>query len=178
MLWAQSATKDYIGANTNFSLSARYSFHKSSYHKSCFLSLHAAGTQRGNLHLAGWPILFHRPTQEPCVSHSQHRKNQERFGKNASEWTGSVEISMEETPGSTCSIYSYVLCTMYTVYYVLCTPGFKGRTFKFCVLTRWDFDFCVRSSPLQGIFPHLWGFGENIQLFIPRCPLFLFFFFF
>ena len=30
------------------------------------------------------------------------------------------------------------------------TPGFKGRTFKLCVLTRWDFNFCVRSSPLRG----------------------------
>ena len=28
-------------------------------------------------------------------------------------------------------------------------PGFKGRTFKLCVLTRWDFNFCVRSSPLR-----------------------------
>ena len=31
------------------------------------------------------------------------------------------------------------------------TPGLKGRTFKLCVLTRWDFNFCVRSSPLRGI---------------------------
>ena len=30
------------------------------------------------------------------------------------------------------------------------TPGFKGRTFKLCVLTRWDFNFCIRSSPLRG----------------------------
>ena len=30
------------------------------------------------------------------------------------------------------------------------TPGFKGRTFKLCVLTRGDFNFCVRSSPLRG----------------------------
>ena len=30
------------------------------------------------------------------------------------------------------------------------TLGFKGRTFKLCVLTRWDFNFCVRSSPLRG----------------------------
>ena len=30
------------------------------------------------------------------------------------------------------------------------TPGFKGRTFKFCVPTGWDFNFCVRSSPLRG----------------------------
>ena len=31
------------------------------------------------------------------------------------------------------------------------TSGFKGRTFKLCVLTRWDFNFCVCSSPLRGV---------------------------
>ena len=41
---------------------------------------HSAGTQQGKLHLAGWPILFCGPTQEPCVSHTQHR-SQERFWK-------------------------------------------------------------------------------------------------
>ena len=30
------------------------------------------------------------------------------------------------------------------------TPGFKGTKFKLCVLTRWDFNLCVRSSPLRG----------------------------
>ena len=30
------------------------------------------------------------------------------------------------------------------------TPGLKGRTFKLCVLIRWDFNFCVRGSPLWG----------------------------
>ena len=30
----------------------------------------------------------------------------------------------------------------------------KGRTFKLCVLTRWDFNFCVRSSPLRGFQQH------------------------
>ena len=30
------------------------------------------------------------------------------------------------------------------------TPAFKGRTFKLCVLIRWDFNFCIRSSPLRG----------------------------
>ena len=30
------------------------------------------------------------------------------------------------------------------------TPGLKGRTFKLCVLTKWDFNFCIRSSPLRG----------------------------
>ena len=31
------------------------------------------------------------------------------------------------------------------------TPGFKGRTFKLCVLTRWDFNFCVRSPQLREV---------------------------
>ena len=35
-------------------------------------------------------------------------------------------------------------------------PGFKGRTFKLCVLTRWDFNFCVPSSPLRGQFMARW----------------------
>ena len=30
------------------------------------------------------------------------------------------------------------------------TQGFKGRTFKLCVLNRGDFNFCVRSSPQRG----------------------------
>ena len=30
------------------------------------------------------------------------------------------------------------------------TPGSIGKTFKLCVLNRWDFNFCVRSSPLRG----------------------------
>ena len=31
------------------------------------------------------------------------------FAKNAGEWTGKAEISKEEIPGSTCSMYSYIL---------------------------------------------------------------------
>ena len=31
------------------------------------------------------------------------------FGKNAGEWTGRVEISKEEIPGSKCSMYGYIL---------------------------------------------------------------------
>ena len=42
------------------------------------------------------------------------------------------------------------------------TPGYKGRTFKLCVLTRWDFNFCIRSSPL-------WGPGKKKQTFGPVC---------
>ena len=29
------------------------------------------------------------------------------------------------------------------------TPGFKWRTFKLCVLNRWDLNFCVRNFPLR-----------------------------
>ena len=31
------------------------------------------------------------------------------------------------------------------------TPGLKGKKFKLSVLTKWNFNFCVRSSPLRGI---------------------------
>ena len=30
------------------------------------------------------------------------------------------------------------------------TPDFIGKTFRLCVLNRWDFNFCVQSSPPQG----------------------------
>ena len=30
------------------------------------------------------------------------------------------------------------------------TPGLKGITFKLCALIRWDFNFCICSSPLRG----------------------------
>ena len=40
----------------------------------------------------------------------QHRKKFGRgFGKNAGEWTGRVEISKEELPGSKRSMYGYIL---------------------------------------------------------------------
>ena len=74
------------------------------------------------------------------VKHSQHRKkHHERFWKNAGEWTGRAEISQEDIPGSKRSMYGYIWPT----------PGFRGRTFKLCVLTRGNFNFCVRSSPLK-----------------------------
>ena len=46
---------------------------------------------------------------ETVVSRSQHRKKWERFWKNAGEWTGRVEISKEEIPGSKRSMYDYIL---------------------------------------------------------------------
>ena len=44
------------------------------------------------------------------VSHSQRRKKIGRgFGKNAGEWTGSVETSKKEIPGSKRGMYGYIL---------------------------------------------------------------------
>ena len=71
--------------------------------------LYYAGTQHGHLHPSGLPILFCGPTQEPCVSHSQHREKSGGFRKNAGEWTGSVEVSKKEIPGSKRSMYGYIL---------------------------------------------------------------------
>ena len=103
-----------------------------------------------------YSIFRGHPTREPAssrvtyfimraytgtgVSHSQHRKTFGwGFGKNAGEWTGSVEIRKK-------SLAVSVACM--AIYWP--TPGLKGRTFKLCVLTRSDFNFCVRSSPLRG----------------------------
>ena len=41
------------------------------------------------------------------------------------------------------------------------TLDFKGRKFKLCVLTRWDCNFCVRSSPLRGQSAHKDGIGHT-----------------
>ena len=81
------------GLNTNFSLSPNHSFHKSSYRKSflfCF-SLYVFREHSTREPASGRPILLSWPTQEPCVSYSQHRRNRERFWKNAGEWTGMAE---------------------------------------------------------------------------------------
>ena len=37
------------------------------------------------------------------------KKNRRGFGKNAGEWTGRVQISKEEIPGSKRSMYGYML---------------------------------------------------------------------
>ena len=68
----------------------------------CFgVYLYFVGTQHGNLHPAGRPILFCGPTQEPMLTTANTRKTIGRgFRKNAGEWTGRVEISKEEIPGT------------------------------------------------------------------------------
>ena len=42
------------------------------------------------------------------------------------------------------------------------TPGFKRRTFKLCVLFRWDLNFCIRSSQLRG--PMKWVCNQVTKL--------------
>ena len=71
------------GLKTNFTLSPSHSFHKSSYHKSWFFLayLYSVGTQHGNLHPAGWPILFCGPTQKPVLATANTGKTRERFWK-------------------------------------------------------------------------------------------------
>ena len=98
------------------------------------------GTQHGNLHPIGWPISFCGPTQELVLATANTGKNWERFWKkNAGEWTGRVEIRKKSL-----AVNAACMATYWP------TPGSKGRTFKLCVLNRWDFNFCVRSSPLLG----------------------------
>ena len=112
VIWAQSTTKDYIRAEHKLHSICKlfisqviipHVFH-------VFLAyLYSAGTQHGNLHSAGWLILFCRPTQEPVLATANTGKNWNRFLKNAGEWTRRVEISKEEITGSKRSMYGYIL---------------------------------------------------------------------
>ena len=54
-------------------------------------------------------ILFCGPTQEPVLAAANTGKTQERFEKNAGEWTGRVEISKEDIPGSKRSMHGNIL---------------------------------------------------------------------
>ena len=97
--------------NTNFTLSPSHSFHKSSHHKSfswAYFYSNGYSTQEPASRRVTFFTL--RAYTGTGVSHSQHRK---KLGavleKNAGEWTGRVEISKEETPGSKCSMYGYIL---------------------------------------------------------------------
>ena len=100
------------GLNTNFTLSPSQSFHESSYHKVMFFlqpiyiprALNT-GTciQQGDLFYSAG---LHR-------NHVLATANTEKLGevleKNAGEWTGSIEISKKEIPGSKRSMYGYIL---------------------------------------------------------------------
>ena len=79
VLWAQSTTEDYIRAEHKLHPICRLFISQVIIPQVMFLKkyflayLYSAGTQHGNPHQTGWPILFCGPTQEP-VSQSQHRR--------------------------------------------------------------------------------------------------------
>ena len=83
MLWAQSATKDYIRAKHKLhNISKLFISQVTIPQVMFFLAyLYSAGTQHGNLHPAGWPILLCGPTQEPVLVTANAGKNRERFWK-------------------------------------------------------------------------------------------------
>ena len=112
----------------------------------CFgTCLYSAGTQ--HRHLYQLSVTMSRVTYFILLTHtgtggihSQHRKKKkkktrERLWENASEWTGLVEISKEEIPGSRRSMYVYVrtCCKV-----------------KLWALNRLVFNFCVSCTPLRG----------------------------
>ena len=55
-------------------------------------------------------FILRKPTQELMLAKANTGKKIRRgFGKNAGEWTGRVEISKAEIPGSKRNIYGYIL---------------------------------------------------------------------
>ena len=91
-LWAQSTTKDYIRAEHKlYFISKSFSSQVIIPQVMFFLAyLYSAGTQHGNLHPAGWPILFCRPTQEPVLATANTGTNREKFLKKCKwmDWKG------------------------------------------------------------------------------------------
>ena len=69
----------------------------------------AGVTRTPSEHPARWPSLFCGPTQEPELAAANTGKIGRGFGKNACKWTGMVEISKEEVPGSKLSMHGYIL---------------------------------------------------------------------
>ena len=85
------------------------------------------------------------------VSHRWQEKFGRGFGKNTGEWTRRLTLARKKS-----SAVSVVCVAIYWP-----TSGFY-RTFMLCVLNRWDFNFCVRSSPLQG--PKGVGGGDSTNV--------------
>ena len=150
MHWAQLSRKDYIRAEHKLHSISRLFISQVIISNVVgfffFLAyLYSAGTQHGNLYPARWPILFCGPTQKLVLATANTGKNRERFWKKC-RWMD------EKGRNKQVSVACMAICWA--------TPGFKGRTFKLCVLTRWDFNFCVRSSPLRGfllVLAELWA---------------------
>ena len=119
MLWAQSTIKDYIRAEHKLLSVSQLIISQVMIPQvmllfcccCCFLLtyLYSSGTQHGNLHPGGWPSLFCGPTQEPELAAANTGKTSDGFAKNAGKWTGRVESSKEEIPGSKRSMYGYIL---------------------------------------------------------------------
>ena len=83
------------------------------------------------------------PTQEPVLATANTGKNRERFWKKCRWMDRKGRNKQGKNPLAT----SVTCMAMYCSTYIY--TGFKEKTFKFCVLNRWDFNFCVRSSPLR-----------------------------
>ena len=94
-----------------------------------------------------------RDHTETGVSPANTGKTRERFWKEC-RWMGQKGRNYQ---GINLWVVSLACMAIF-----LPTPGFKGRTFKLCVLNRWDFYSCVRCSPLRGALLSLYMFTNNL----------------
>ena len=140
MRWAQSTKKDYIRAERKLhSISKLLISQFVTPQVICFWAyLYSAGTQHGTLHPAGWPMLIYGPSQEPVLAAVNTGKNGRVWEKMQVNGPKGLKLARKK-----CQAGSVACMAIYWP-----TPGFNGRTFKLCVLIRWDFNFCVRRSPL------------------------------
>ena len=96
------------GLNTNFTLSPSYSFHKSVYHKSFERTYIPRAFNTGTCLWQGDLFYSAGLHRNHVLATADTGKIGRGFGKNAGEWTGRVEISKEEIPGSKRSLYGYI----------------------------------------------------------------------
>ena len=100
--------------NTNFKLSQTYSFHKSSAPSTSTIHIFEPiyiprEINTGTCIRQGDLFYFAGLHRNHVLATANTGKIGRGFGKNAGEWTGRVEISKEEIPGSKRSMYDYIL---------------------------------------------------------------------
>ena len=147
VLWAQSATKDYIRAEHTLHsifkiLISQVIIPQVMFKKFFFFSLFIFRGHSTREPASGSVTYFILRTYTGIgASHSQHMKNWgEVLDKNAGERTGGYKLVRKKSLA--------VGVGRLAIFWP--GPGFKGRTFQLCVLNRFDFNFCVRGSQLRG----------------------------
>ena len=157
MLWAQSTTKDYTRAEHKLhsiskSFISQVITPQTVFFEPIYISRALnAGTciQQGDLFYSAG---LHR-------KHLLATANTAEIGRGFGEKCRWMDRTDRNKQGKKSLAVSVACMAIYWP-----SPGFRGRTFKLCVLDRWDFNFCVRRSPTRGDSEH--SFQNKVRAYI------------